>query len=103
MNRIIAAAAMAGIVTIVGTGRARAQSKEPPAPTIPSMSSQQMQASHTVEARKLCQKAIEAAKMGKTDSLVEHAEHALTEAQAAQKEAPSPALDEAVKSLQVAV
>ena len=60
-------------------------------------------ADHLTEAVKQTQAAIDAGSSGQPSLVVEHAEQALTHAQAAEKERPSPKLEAAIKSLQEAV
>jgi small metal-binding protein len=99
MSRVMQAVTLATIVALF-TGR-MASAQEPQRPT--ASDGQAMQSDHLTEAVKQTQAAIDAGNSGQANLVVEHAEQALTHAQAAEKEQPSPKLEAAIKSLQQAV
>src|SRR5438105_1099172 len=86
MNRKLQAAALAAAVALVA-GRA-VPAQEPERPMEPG--AQAMQGDHLTEAVKQTQAAIDAGNSGQKDLVVEHAREALTHAEAAEKEHPSP-------------
>lgn len=99
MKRIITAAAVAGVASIFVVMPAHAQGGQPtPAVQLPAM-----QANHTTEARKHCRNAVDMGRAGKADSLVQEAQQALVHVEAAQKETPTPSLQDAATSLTAAV
>lgn len=100
MCRTMHAAALAAIVALFAGRGAAAQEPQRPMES----DAQAMQdADHLTEAVKQTQAAIDAGSSGQPSLVVEHAEQALTHAQAAEKERPSPKLEAAIKSLQEAV
>jgi len=99
MNRKLQAAALAAAVALVAGRVVPAQ--EPERPVEPGM--QAMQGDHLTEAVKQTQAAIDAGNSGQKDLVVEHAREALTHAEAAEKEHPSPKLQAAIKNLRQAV
>jgi len=66
-------------------------------------SAQAMQGEHVTEAVKETQAAIDAGNSGQKDLVVQHAQEALTHAEAAEKEHRSPKLEAAIRNLRQAV
>jgi hypothetical protein len=97
---MITTAAMAGAL-LVSAATLAAQSGVPTPPE--KQPAMQQQSSHTEKARELTQTALNEGQAGRTAQMVQNAEQALTHAKAAQKETPTPSLNEAVKNLQAAV
>ena len=99
MNRKLQAAALAAAVALVA-GRA-VPAQEPERPVEPG--TQAMQGDHLTEAVKQTQAAIDAGNSGQKNLVVEHAQEALTHAEAAEKEHHSPKIEAAIRNLRQAV
>jgi small metal-binding protein len=99
MSRMMQAAALAAIVALFAGRVASAQEPQRPMES----DAQAMQNDHLTEAVKQTQAAIDAGNSGQANLVIQHAEQALTHAQAAEKEQPSPKLEAAIKSLKQAV
>ena len=99
MNRKLQAAALAAAVALVAGRVVPAQ--EPERPVEPGM--QAMQGDHLTEAVKQTQAAIDAGNSGQKNLVVEHAQEALTHAEAAEKEHHSPKIEAAIRNLRQAV
>jgi small metal-binding protein len=100
MSRMMQAA---GLATIVALFAGRVASAQEPQRPMESAAPAMQDADHLTEAVKQTQAAIDAGNSGQTNLVVEHAEQALTHAQAAEQERPSPKLEAAIKSLKQAV
>ena len=96
MRRIMQAAALVGVVAVCAARGAYAQEPQQPM-------TQATQDDHLTEAVKQTQAAIEAGHTGQANLVIEHAQEALTHAQAAERERPSPNLEAAIKNLKEAV
>jgi len=101
MIRIMLAVATAGALALFG-GRASAQTPYTPQ-TMPKATTHEQEPDHVAEATRETQAAIDAGSSGQTDQVVQHAQQALTHAQAAERDRPDPKLEAAIKSLQEAV
>ena len=99
MNQTIRAAALAAAFALVAGRVAPAQ--EPERPMEPGASA--MQEDHLTEAVKQTQAAIDAGNSGQKNLVVEHAQEALTHAEAAEKEHHSPKIEAAIRNLRQAV
>lgn len=102
MHRMINTAAVAGILLLSGGSLAAQGTVPQPAPAEKKTGMEQ-QGSHTAQARDAAQTALTEGQAGRTAQMVLKAEQALTHAKAAQKETPTPSLNDAVKNLQMAV
>ena len=87
---------MLGVVAVCAARGAYAQEPQQPM-------TQATQDDHLTEAVKQTQAAIEAGHTGQANLVIEHAQEALTHAQAAERERPSPNLEAAIKNLKEAV
>ena len=99
MNQTIRAAALAAAFALVASRVVPAQ--EPERPMEPGASA--MQEDHLTEAVKQTQAAIDAGNSGQKNLVVEHAQEALTHAEAAEKEHHSPKIEAAIRNLRQAV
>jgi len=99
MNQTIRAAALAAAFALVAGRVVPAQ--EPERPMEPGASA--MQEDHLTEAVKQTQAAIDAGNSGQKNLVVEHAQEALTHAEAAEKEHHSPKIEAAIRNLRQAV
>jgi len=99
MNRKIPAAALAAVFALVAGRVVSAQEPQRPQES----GAEAMQGDHLTEAVKQTQAAIDAGNSGQKDLVIEHAQEALTHAEAAEKERPSPRLEAAIKNLKQAV
>ena len=96
MNQTIRAAALAAAFALVAGRVVPAQ--EPERPMEPGASA--MQEDHLTEAVKQTQAAIDAGNSGQKNLVVEHAQEALTHAEAAEKEHHSPKIEAAIHYLE---
>src|SRR5262245_29727936 len=99
MFRFLNAAAMAAMIALGAAATASAQETypEPSQPSKATEAAPAPQSGHLGEAIKHTQAAIDAANAGQTKLVAEEAQTALTHAQAAEKDQPSPNLEVAIK------